>query len=128
MRTAAPRQKPGEPCQTVEPQIMVHLDEIAEGQVTVVSDHNSSIFLHFFALELSSFSGQNVSCCDFKQLYQRLAGVAVQIETGDHKKLFPLNLSMPPGLSEAWKQKAGEIIAGHPAGKASLAAIKMGVG
>ena len=49
--------------------------------MTVDSGHDGT-FLHFFASELSSFLGRNASCCDSKQLFPRLAGVALHGETG----------------------------------------------
>ena len=60
---------------------ILYLASFFEGQVTVASGHDST-FLHFVALELSSFLGRNASCCDFKQLFLRLAGVALRGGTG----------------------------------------------
>ena len=59
-----------------------YLASFFEGQVTVASGHDSTL-LHFFASELSSFPGRNTSCCDFKQLFPRLAGVALHYGTGE---------------------------------------------
>ena len=59
----------------------INLASFFEGQVMVASGHDST-FLHFFASELSSFLGRNASCCDFKQLIPRLAGVALHGGTG----------------------------------------------
>ena len=50
--------------------------------MTLASGHDST-HLHFFASELASFPGRNTSCCDFKQLFLRLLGVALHVGTGD---------------------------------------------
>ena len=56
--------------------------------MTVTSSHDNTI-LHFFASELSSFLGRNASRFDFKQLFPRLAGVALDSGTGG-SRLEPL--------------------------------------
>ena len=53
--------------------------------MTVASGHDST-FLDFFASELSSSLGRNASCCDFKQLFPQLAGVALHGGTGGVEK------------------------------------------
>ena len=56
------------------------LESFLIGQMTVISGHDSTFF-HFFAPELASFPGHNASCCDFKQLFPRIAGVALHVRT-----------------------------------------------
>ena len=96
---------------------IVYLASFFEGQVTVAFGHDRT-FLHFFASELSSFLGRNASCCDFKQLFPRLAGVALQGGTGGLK---------PDGLRQLIRARRN-LLRGTPSMKSHCFSLNSAVG